>query len=79
MTTEIIIPHFGANIDKAKICEWLVSEGDTVEMGDPIVVVETVKTTLEIEAEDDGVIINIIHQTGTHKVGTVIGTLTLEC
>ncbi|MDA3926551.1 MAG: hypothetical protein PF904_17810 [Kiritimatiellae bacterium] len=73
MADKIIIPQFGANIEEAVIIEWLVSEGDLVEMGDPIVVVETIKSAMEIEAEDDGKILQIIHRSGKHNVGSVIG------
>lgn len=75
MAADIIIPHFGANMEEAKICKWLVAEGDSVEMGDAIVLVETIKSAMEIEADDDGVIKKIIHDSGTYSVGTVIGVL----
>ena len=78
MADEIIIPQFGANIEEAEILKWLVSEGDLVEMGDAIVIVETIKSAMEIEAEDDGKILRIIHRSGKHKVGSVIGFLGSE-
>ena len=48
-----------------KIVEWLKKEGEFVQKGEPILVVEGEKTTFEIEASDSGVLNKILVEVGT--------------
>lgn len=58
---------------EATIVKWLVSEGDEVEKGDPVLEIDTDKTSFEVEAPDDGVISNLKGDEGeTLEVGTLI-------
>jgi 2-oxoglutarate dehydrogenase E2 component (dihydrolipoamide succinyltransferase) len=59
MTPEPIavrVPRLNVNDDQVKIVSWLVASGDRVEKRQPLVVVETSKTTLEVEAPEAGVV-----------------------
>ena len=48
------MPKMGDAMEEGTILQWLVSEGDEVEEGDPIAEIETDKAQMEIEAEDSG-------------------------
>ncbi len=73
MRAEIIIPQMGANIDEAKILSWTKAVGDPVEDLEPLLEIETTKAVFEVEAECSGTLVEIVHETGTHPVGTVVG------
>lgn len=42
------LPDLGEGLLSAEIIEWLVAVGDVVEIDQPVVVVETVKSTVEL-------------------------------
>ncbi len=53
---DIIIPAFSDDIDDVQIINWLKSEGDNVEFGEPIVELEVNKAAVELEAPADGIL-----------------------
>jgi len=64
MAKPILMPQIGENIKTGRIIEWLVKEGDSVKEGDVIVVVESEKAAVEVEAYDSGVIQEILYSSG---------------
>jgi pyruvate dehydrogenase E2 component (dihydrolipoamide acetyltransferase) len=58
------MPQIGENIKTGTIIEWLVKEGDSVNKGDIIVVVESEKAAFEVEADQSGVIQGILYSDG---------------
>ena len=74
MTTEVILPKWGLTMEEGSLMEWLKEEGDHVEVGEIIAVVETEKITNELEAPVSGVISKILVEEGTEEieVGTVL-------
>ena len=73
MPIELKIPAVGESITEVQIAEWLKSEGDTVKKDDPIVVIDSEKTTFEIPVPESGTLAKILQQAGdTVNVGTVI-------
>ena len=60
MATFFPLPKLGMNQEAGEIVSWLVSEGDTVAEGQPIVEVETDKATVELEATAAGVLAKIV-------------------
>ncbi|MDO9545722.1 MAG: dihydrolipoamide acetyltransferase family protein [Pelolinea sp.] len=64
MAKEIIMPKFGFTQEESEIMEWLHSEGDSVEKGDPIAVVSTDKISMEVEAPETGTLSGIRYQIG---------------
>ena len=64
MATFFPLPKLGMNQEEGEIVSWLVSEGDTVSEGQPIVEIETDKATVEVEATADGVLARIVHGEG---------------
>jgi len=65
MKHPIVVPHLGATGGDVKIIEWLVAEGRKVEAGDTLFVVETDKSTSEIEAFRDGFVSRILCAAGS--------------
>jgi pyruvate/2-oxoglutarate/acetoin dehydrogenase E1 component/pyruvate/2-oxoglutarate dehydrogenase complex dihydrolipoamide acyltransferase (E2) component len=66
----VTLPQLNANDEAALLVEWLVAEGDQVTCGQPVAVVETSKTTMEVEAPADGRI-RLLAATGAdHPFGT---------
>lgn len=59
MATVITMPQQGLTEESAVIAEWLVKEGDTVDVGTPLFSIETGKTTFEIESEAAGTVLGI--------------------
>ncbi len=43
-----LLPDLGEGLVSAEIIEWLAGAGDTVELDQPVVVVETAKSTVEL-------------------------------
>lgn len=64
MATFFPLPKLGMNQEEGEIVSWLVSEGDTIAEGQPIVEVETDKATVELEATAAGVLAKIVHGEG---------------
>lgn len=74
MVYEVVVPKLGVSVNEAKIVQWLKREGETVRLGEPIFVVETEKTTMDIEANVSGTLLKIIHPEGvTLQAGRVAG------
>jgi len=52
--TEVLMPRLDPGMQSGKIVEWLKKEGETVQKGQAIVVIEGEKTTFEVEAPETG-------------------------
>ncbi len=80
MPTQIKMPALSPTMEEGTLARWLVKVGDTVSSGDIMAEIETDKATMEFEAVDEGVILDIAVPEGTEgvKVGTVIATLGSE-
>ncbi len=59
MPTPFIMPKMDMDQESVTINEWLKKEGDTVEKGEPVIVVETDKITSEVEAPASGTLAGI--------------------
>jgi 2-oxoisovalerate dehydrogenase E2 component (dihydrolipoyl transacylase) len=67
------LPDLGEGLTEGEIIKWLVSVGDTIELNQPIVEVETAKAAVEIPAKWGGRVEAIFHTEGeTVDVGTPI-------
>ena len=75
MTTEILLPKLGFSMEEGTIVEWMVEDGGTVTEGQPLFVIESEKSTTEIEAPASGSL-KILQPLDTAlPVGTVIGEI----
>lgn len=79
MTIEITVPELGESVIEATIQQWLKKEGDVVEVGEPLVELETDKVNLEVSAKASGVLSHIIVPEGQDvKIGDVLGMIDSE-
>ncbi|MEM2630719.1 MAG: dihydrolipoamide acetyltransferase family protein [Candidatus Bathyarchaeia archaeon] len=62
---KIIIPRFDPAMKTGRIIKWLKNEGELVNKGEPMVVVEGEKTVFEVEAPASGVLKKIFYQAGS--------------
>ena len=70
------MPSLGADMDAGTIVEWRVAPGDTVHRGDIVAVVDTEKSTIEVEVFEDGVVEELVVEPGVEvPVGTVLARL----
>ena len=70
---KVIIPQLGVNDEQATLIEWLKKDNEKVKAGDQICVIETTKTTFELEAEKSGYLY-IKEKAGSEiKINGVIG------
>jgi pyruvate/2-oxoglutarate dehydrogenase complex dihydrolipoamide acyltransferase (E2) component len=59
------MPQLGNGVDSAVIQEWLVDVGESIERGDPLVVVETDKATSDLESPVSGTLVSVHAEEGT--------------
>jgi pyruvate dehydrogenase E2 component (dihydrolipoamide acetyltransferase) len=64
MATNVIMPALGMAQEKGRLIRWLVEPGAAVEKGDPLMEVETDKTTVEIEAPASGILTQVTAAAG---------------
>jgi 2-oxoisovalerate dehydrogenase E2 component (dihydrolipoyl transacylase) len=50
------LPDLGEGLEEAVVSAWLVAEGDTLELNQPFVEIETAKATVEVPAPFAGTI-----------------------
>lgn len=73
MAEAILMPKLGQTVDESAIESWLFEEGDEVELGEPLLIVETDKAQTEVECVAEGVLLKIVVPAGeTVASGTVI-------
>lgn len=79
MTLEIKVPDLGESVVEATVGRWLREVGDRVEVGDPVVALETDKVDLEVGAGSAGVLTSIEVDAGQDvHVGDVLGRIDTE-
>ena len=70
------MPKLGLTMTEGLIVEWKKNEGDKVQKGEILFVLETEKVTYEVEAPEDGVLSKIVVQEQeTVPVGAVVAYL----
>lgn len=62
MPKPFIMPKMDMDQEQVTINEWLKKEGEFVEKGEPVVVIETDKITSEVEAPASGKLARILYQ-----------------
>jgi pyruvate dehydrogenase E2 component (dihydrolipoamide acetyltransferase) len=65
MARSVIMPTTGMAMEEGTIVRWLKKPGETVTRGEPIAVIETDKATMDLEAEDEGTLLAVVHGEGT--------------
>jgi len=76
---EIPMPKLSDSMEQATVLAWLKQPGDPIRRGEPLVEVETDKATVVYEAEQDGVLGDIIVDEGsTADLGAVIARMFVD-
>jgi 2-oxoglutarate dehydrogenase E2 component (dihydrolipoamide succinyltransferase) len=74
--SNIVVPELGESVVEARVSRWLKKEGDRVEVGDPLVELETEKVDLEVNADKSGVLASIARREGEDvKIGELLGVV----
>ena len=62
MTTVIVPKSGGVTSTKATVVRWLKREGDKVNLGEPLVELETEKVSYELESPVAGTVLRLLAQ-----------------
>jgi pyruvate dehydrogenase E2 component (dihydrolipoamide acetyltransferase) len=75
-TYEIFMPALSSTMTEGKIVEWLKKPGDRVERGEAVLIVESDKADMEVEAFQEGFLATVLMPAGgTTAVGDTIGLI----
>jgi hypothetical protein len=71
------MPALSPTMTEGNIASWKVKEGDSFSAGDVLLEIETDKASMDVEAQDDGIMAKITQGDGTKgiKVGSRIGVI----
>jgi pyruvate/2-oxoglutarate dehydrogenase complex dihydrolipoamide acyltransferase (E2) component len=78
MKKDVVIPRLGSSdeSDEVRILRWIKNQGDKVRKGEALLEVETDKVNVEIEAPDDGELLEISAREGDFiKFGAVVAVI----
>jgi len=75
MLLEVKVPEVGESITEGLLAEWSRADGDWVEAEEPLLVLETDKITMTVEAEVAGQLKILVPEGATVQVGQVVGTI----
>jgi 2-oxoglutarate dehydrogenase E2 component (dihydrolipoamide succinyltransferase) len=78
MILEMKVPSPGESITEVEIATWLVEDGDYVEKDQPIAEVDSDKATLELPAEESGVITLKAEEGDAVAVGAVVCLIDMD-
>jgi pyruvate dehydrogenase E2 component (dihydrolipoamide acetyltransferase) len=77
--TQITMPALSSTMKEGRVVSWLKSEGDEVEAGEAIMVVESDKADMDVEAFEDGFLAKILVGEGeSAPVGEPVALLVAE-
>ncbi len=76
MSADIVVPTLGESVAEATVAKWLKKVGDSINVDEPLVELETDKVTLEVNALVAGTLSEIVADKGAAvKVGQVLGRI----
>jgi len=75
MAVQIVAPKLGLSMSDVTMVEWKVKEGETVERGTVVLVVETEKTEWNVEAGASGFLHILVQEGAKAKIGQVVGLI----
>ena len=78
MVLEMKVPSPGESITEVEIATWLVEDGDYVEKDQPIAEVDSDKATLELPAEESGIITLKAEEGDAVEVGAVVCLIDMD-
>ena len=75
MSTTLTMPKLEMSMQEGTLAEWVAADGADVKEGDVIYLLETDKTTREIEAPASGKLVHKAAAGEVYDVGTEIGEI----
>jgi len=76
---QVLLPKADPSMTEGKVMEWSKKEGDKVEVGDTLVMIETEKVEYPVEATVAGVLKKVLAQAGdSAAVAQVIAVIETE-
>jgi len=76
MSEKILVPILGESITEATVSKWLKNQGESIQVDEPIVELETDKVNLEVPSPISGILSKINVKNGeTVEVGAVLGLI----
>ncbi|MFN8050126.1 MAG: dihydrolipoamide acetyltransferase family protein [Acidimicrobiales bacterium] len=73
---DFTMPSLGADMESGTLLEWRVAVGDHVDRGDIVAVIDTEKSTVEIEVFESGIVEALLVEPGTEvDVGTPLARI----
>ena len=76
MATRIDMPQLGLTMETGTILQWLKAVGDTIEKGQPVVLIQTDKVEYEVESPAAGTLLNVSAQEGAElPVGSLMAVI----
>jgi len=78
MILEMKVPSPGESITEVEIAAWLVEDGDYVEKDQPIAEVDSDKATLELPAEESGIITLKAEEGDAVEVGAIVCLIDMD-
>jgi pyruvate dehydrogenase E2 component (dihydrolipoamide acetyltransferase) len=64
MAKPVIMPRLGQSVESCTIARWLKKKGDNIVKGEVLLSYETDKASFDLEAEDDGLLLEIFYNDG---------------
>jgi 2-oxoglutarate dehydrogenase E2 component (dihydrolipoamide succinyltransferase) len=76
MTVQIKVPSLGESVTEATIAKWYKKKGDVVRKNEVLIELETDKVALEVSAEADGVLEEVLFKEGDAvTIGAILGSI----
>jgi len=75
MATPVNIPKLGISMTEGTLNTWMVGDGDTVEKGQVLYVLETDKVETEIESPAAGVVRLVAEPGEVYPVGALVAQI----
>jgi len=75
MAVQILMPKLGMSIAPLTLIEWKAKEGEQIEQGNIVLVVETEKIRYDVEAEASGFVHILVEEGQEVPIGTVVGLI----
>ncbi|MDP2662995.1 MAG: dihydrolipoamide acetyltransferase family protein [Dehalococcoidia bacterium] len=73
---QLLMPKFGMSMVEGTVVSWFKTEGERIQKGEPLLVIETDKVTVEVEAPWAGVLQQVLAKGGEDvPVGQSVGVL----
>jgi pyruvate/2-oxoglutarate dehydrogenase complex dihydrolipoamide acyltransferase (E2) component len=75
VSTEVLLPKLGFSMVDGIVSEWLVADGGMIEMGKPLFILESDKSSQDIESPASGRLKIMATAGETYLVGSVLAII----